>query len=271
MSRETLVLDIIAMPEGSFFEAAWIRLPSLPLEAAKRTMLREAVRAMQVRVNHAWKQPLVHEVYVQMTQVERPAGPLLLSRNSALWMPSPGVGVWPDKAPPRSMSVRDFELLVPGEEMAPVSHQLLRLNVRDEAMRVDALDTMSGTGAMLWMLVPEDWDAARQRVSTWLEKRMTEESFRGHPFYAPLLDANSLVTISTHELAACLDGVALYCREDLAERAVLVISPRPLRTLFEEQQTGATHQLLFSMSDDPLHSRTSADRVVFSAGGVTSA
>ena len=245
MSRETLVVDRIAMPEDSFFEAAWIRLPSLPLEAAQRTKLREAVRAMHARVNHAWKQPLVHEVYVQMTQVERPAGPLLLSRNGALWMPSPGVGVWPDKAPPRSMSVRDFELLAPGEEMVPVSHQLLRLNARDEAMRVDALNALSGTGAMLWMLVPEDWNAARQRVSSWLEKRMTEESFRGHPFYAPLLDADSLVAMSAHELTACLDGVALYCREDLAERAMLVISPRPLRMLFEEQQTGTTHPMLF--------------------------
>jgi hypothetical protein len=247
MSEETLVLDIIAMPEDSLFEAAWIRLPSLPLVAAKRAILREAVRSMQALVSRARKQSLVHEVYVQMTQVERPAGPLLLSKNGSLWMPSPAVGVWPDKAPPRSMTVRDFELLVPGEELAPVSHQLLRLNVRDEARRVEALDTMSGTGAMLWMLVPEDWDEARQRVSTWLEKRMTEESFRGHPFYTPLLDADSLVTMSTQELTACLDGVALYFREDLAEHAVLVISSRPFKTLLEEQQTGATPKLLFRL------------------------
>ena len=34
-------------------------------------------------------------IYLQMTQLERPSGSLLISRNGSRWKPSLGLGVWP--------------------------------------------------------------------------------------------------------------------------------------------------------------------------------
>jgi hypothetical protein len=229
-----LVLDSIQLPEDSEFEAAWLRLSSIPLEVNERSTLRAIVRSVEESVRTRSKLPLTHEVYLQMTQIEHPSGPLLLSRNGPRWLPSPGVGVWPDKEPPRSMTVRDVEVLIPGQKMAEFSHQVLRLNTRDDRMRVEAIETLLGTGAVLLMLVPEEWTAARRRISEGLEKGITEESFRGHPFYVPLLDGNSLKALSPSQLSRCLDGVMLYLREDVIEQAVLVISQILFAVLSED-------------------------------------
>jgi hypothetical protein len=232
--QDGLVLDSIQLPEDSEFEAAWLRLPSIPLEVNERSTLRAIVRRLEENVRRTSKLPLTHEVYLQMTQIERPAGPLLLSKNGPRWLPSPGVGVWPDKEPPRSMTARDVEVLIPGQKMAEFSHQVFRLNTRDDRMRDEAIETLLGTGPVLFMLVPEEWTAARRRISAGLEKGITEESFRGHPFYVPLLDGNSLKTLSPAQLSGCLDGVMLYLREDVVEQAVLVISQIPFAMLSED-------------------------------------
>lgn len=229
-----LVLDGIQLSEGSEFEAAWLRPSSLPLREGERSTLRAIVHRLEERVRLASKLPLTHEVYLQMTQIERPVGPLLLSKNSSRWLPSPGVGVWPDKEPPRSITARDLEVLIPGEKMAEFSHQVLRLNTLDDRMRTEAIETLLGTGPIIFMLIPEEWTAARQCISTWLEKRITEEPFRGHPFYMPLLDGDSLKALSSSQLSTCLDGVIFYLREDVAEQAILIISQVSLAVLFED-------------------------------------
>jgi hypothetical protein len=231
--QDGLVLDSIPLPADSKFEAAWLRLSSIPLREDERSTLRAVVRRLEERVRLVLQMPLMHEVYLQMTQIERPAGPLLLSKNGPRWLPSPGVGVWPDKEPPRSMTARDIEVLIPGQKMAEFSHQVFRLNTRDDRMRVEAIETLLGTGPVLFMLVPEEWTAARRRISAWLEKEITEESFRGHPFYVPLLDGNSLETLSLVQLSTCLDGVTLYLREDVVEQAFLIISQVPFAMLLD--------------------------------------
>lgn len=237
--QNSLVLDSIQLTTDSVFDAAWLRLPAIPLEQDERSVLRVFVQRLEESVRLLSQKALMHEVYLQMTQIDRPGGPLLLSKNSARWLPSPGVGVWPDKEPPRSITARDLEVLIPGEKMAEFSHQVLRLNTRDDRMRVEAIETLLGTGPILSMLVPEDWTTARHRISAWLETGITEESFRGHPFYVPLLDEASLQALSPTQLSACLDGVTLYLREDTAERAVLVISRIPFATLAETMSENA--------------------------------
>ena len=234
MQKSPLLLDSIQLPEGSEFEAVWLRLPSKKLEQDERHALGQIVHEIEEHVRQKSQIPLTHEVYVQMTQIERPAGPLLLSKNSSRWMPSPGVGVWPDKEPPRSITARDFQVLLPGEQVAEFSHQVQRLNTRDERMRVEAIDTLLGMGPVLFMLVSGEWVAAGRRISARLETGITEESFRGHPFYVPLLDEKSLKTLPPVELSGYLEGVTLYLREDSARQAILIISRIPFSALFDD-------------------------------------
>ena len=234
MTQKSLLLDSIQLPEGSEFEAIWLRLPSKGLEQDERDALREIVHRIEEHVRQKSQLSLTHEVYVQMTQIERPVGPLLLSKNSSRWMPSPGVGVWPDKEPPRSITPRDFQVLLPGEKMAEFSHQVQRLNTRDERMRIEAIDTLLGMGPVLFMLVSAEWAAAGRRISARLETRITDESFRGHPFYVPLLDEKSLITLSPVELSGYLEGVTLYLREDSSRQAILIISRIPFSALFDD-------------------------------------
>lgn len=231
MTGGSLALHSIELATGVSFQAGWIPLPAVPLHEEERIALCALVGRLEERARRVSRLSLVHEVYLQMAQIERPAGPLLLSRNGPRWLPSPGIGVWPDRDPPRSLTVRDLEALAPGEKLPEFSHQLFRINARDESMRVQAVTSLLGTGPVLSMLVHEDWGAARQRISAWLEARITEESFRGHPFYAPLLDEKSLATLGAAELSSCLDGVILYFREDTARNALLVISRIPFAAL----------------------------------------
>ena len=92
---------------------------------------------------------------------------------------------------------------------------------------------MAGTGALLTVLVAEDWGQPQQdAISERLEAYITADAFIGYPFYLPLLDARSLGSLHKEDCDSLLPDIAVYIREERDENALLIISRIPLHTLF---------------------------------------
>lgn len=213
--------------------AGRLRLPKLPLERDLRRLLIEIFELIQSAVEQSMRKKVVQDIYLQMTQLERPSGSLLISRNGSRWKPALGLGVWPDREPPQPLNEDDFKNLSPGQTRRETSFQIIRICAFEEPIRKEVIAQMAGTGALLTVLVAEDWGQPQQdAISERLEAYMTADAFIGYPFYFPLLDARSLGSLHKEDFDSLLPDIAVYIREELDENALLVISRIPLHALF---------------------------------------
>ena len=235
---EFLIEPILLLPEGaSGVEAAWLRPPTLPLAEEARPVWAETLLGLQARMERRRQGPLHLDVYLQMTQLERPAGPLTISRNGSKWMPTLTFGVWPDREPPAPLSKEDFFNLQPGVPMREPYFHLMRLSAPTAPARVEAATAMAGSGALLLTLAAQEAaDRDRRTLSDTMREYVLEEELRHYPSYLPLLDASSLRHLSPEVLNRCLAGVEVYLREDLLEHAALLVSRVRLRDLFAKEK-----------------------------------
>ena len=213
--------------------AGWLRLPKLPLERDLRHLLVETLALIQRAIEEATRKKVVRDIYLQMTQLERPSGSLLISRNGSRWKPALGLGVWPDREPPQPLNEDDFKNLGPGQTLPETCFQIMRICAVEESIQTEVIAQMAGTGALLTVLAAQGWGQPQQdAISERLEASMTADAFTGYPFYFPLLDANSLGSLHKQDFDALLPDVAVYIREDLDESALLIISRIPLNAFF---------------------------------------
>lgn len=213
--------------------AAWLRLPKLPLEQGYRHLLAETIASIQKTIEETTRKKIVQDIYLQMTQLERPFGSLLISRNGSRWKPAVGLGVWPDREPPQPLNEDDYKKLSPGQTLRETTFQVMRICADEEAIKAEIIAQMGGTGALITVLAPEGWGQPQQNdISERLAAPITADAFVGYPFYFPLLDERSLSNLSKANLDAILLDVAVYIREDLDERAVLIVSRIPFNVLF---------------------------------------
>lgn len=233
-AKNIVQVDLIFLhKEESGVYAAWLRLPKLPLEQDHRPLLVKTLTSIQKAIEQATRKKIVEEIYLQMTELERPSGSLLISRNGSRWKPAVGLGVWPDREPPQPLNEDDYKRLSPGQTLRETTFQIMRICAREEDVRAEVIDRMAGTGALLTIMTGEDWGQAQQDdISKRLEASITADIFIGYPFYFPLLDATSLSSLHKEELEGLLSDIVFYCREDRNENAVLIVSRIPLEVLF---------------------------------------
>lgn len=233
-TRNIVKLDPLSLRyEESGVYAGWLRLPKLPLEQDYRHLLAETLTLIQKAAEQATRTKVVQDIYLQMTQLERPAGSRLISRNGSRWKPAPGLGVWPDREPPQPLNEDDYKKLGPGQTLRETTFQVMRICAAEEPIREEVISQMVGTGALLTILAAEGWGQSQQDViSERLEASMTADAFIGYPFYFPLLDVHSISHLRKEDFEALLPEVAVYIREDLDEKAVLIVSRIPLNVLF---------------------------------------
>ncbi|HEY2041004.1 MAG TPA: hypothetical protein VGG95_15135 [Edaphobacter sp.] len=169
-----------------------------------------------------------------MTQLPRPGGAAILSKNSSRWMPGLAMGVWADREPPRAMMKQDFTHRLPGQKFPTLAHEARRILAKDEQVREEIEEQMAGSGALLEIFAPEGWAAKEgKQIAGWLKERIVDDAYRSYPDYVPLLDAKSLTEMPYKDREACLAGVDMYLREEKEDNSLIMIS----RTSFDETMT----------------------------------
>ena len=201
-----------------------------PLSEEERADLIDVLAGCQRWMERQQNKLMRREILIQMTQLPRPGGATVLSRNSSRWIPSLAMGVWPDREPPRSMTKRDFTHRLPGQKFPTLSHEVRRILAKDEDARLDVEEQMAGSGALLEIVASEGWaERDGRQISMWLKGKIDDDVYRSYPLYVPLLDAETLIRLSKDERDACLAGVDLYLREDPDDESIFLVA----RTSFE--------------------------------------
>jgi len=172
------------------------------------------------------------EIFVQLMQLHWGGGPEKLAQHGREWLPMLGLGVWPDREPPRFWTMEDFKDLTPGEKPRTLMDQVFRISAPTEA-RLNARDVLLGLGTIVQIITPETTEVFLRRARSVLLPPITDPSYTCFPFYVPLLEAKSIVSARMEEIENRLCGASVYVRESKQDNGVLIVSRDPLRGVLD--------------------------------------
>jgi len=210
---------------------------AFPVLEPQRTALRAALRLLVRALASHWR--AASEVFIQYNQLHRGDGPRRFADHAREWAPQMGLGVWPDRKPPRYYTKEDFEELGPGDSLKPVLYKVFRVRAPQE-VRERALEEMLGLGTLVVMITSEDSELLVRRTSALFGASIPQGSIRSFPFYIPLLELNTLTSASVEQMETWLSGAPVYIRESVEDDGVVVAAARPLEPILE--QLGASYQ-----------------------------
>jgi len=176
------------------------------------------------------------EVFIQLMQLHWGGGPERLAAHGREWLPMLGLGVWPDREPPRFWTMEDFKNVTPGEKPRTLMDQIFRISTTIEA-RLDACSVLLGLGTIVQMMTVDSSDVFLERARSVLLSPITDPSYTCFPFYLPLLEAKSIASHSAEEIETWLCGASVYVRESKQDNGILIVSRDPLRGILNELRT----------------------------------
>ena len=147
-----------------------------------------------------------------------------LARHGREWGPQFGLGIWPDKEPPRSFSENDF-LDMHADDSPPQSHAHTVVWIDAAASVVQsAWRTMFRRGSTIVTITSGQPSAMLQKVRRALTEKIRDESFQAFPFYFPILGRETVVGATAEELEGWLGTTQLYIRESEEDKAILLLT-----------------------------------------------
>jgi hypothetical protein len=167
------------------------------------------------------------EVFVQVEYLHLGGGPAIFSSHGAEWMPMLGLGVWPDREPPRSWTREELEDLEEGQRPRTLMHQVFRVT-GDRAARGAATAIMLGSGSLVRTLEPASAEGLLERAAAQFLPRIDDSAFAAFRYYMPLMDARTFQVADPAILDQWACGATAYIRESPQDRAILIAARRGL-------------------------------------------
>jgi hypothetical protein len=217
---------------------------SMPIkDAAAKETIKAALWTLISRLHPSEDQPAV---WFLMDNLHKDDAVLTLSRNARAWMPSQGIGLWPDQPPPRTMTGKDMLDLEWGMTPRLPYHRVTRLRATPDVQHT-AWATMFGLGSTVLTLVSGGGQRLLKETREYLKRPIEDEGFQHFPFYFPLLGKKNLINATAEELDGWLGPTQLYLRESEEDDAVLLLTrtaPSVLNKALEETCfTVASHEV----------------------------
>ena len=172
------------------------------------------------------------ETFVQCPPLSEVQQMPRMTDHAREWQPIMGLGIWPDREPPTSLTKADFLKLLPGQRPRIDKYKLCRISAPGKA-REQAWTSLLGTGALLVILTTDDSDTFLKKTKDALLPPIKDEAFRHASFYVPLVECKSFESASPEQLRAWFCGTSLYIRESTEDGGILIVSQDPLRPVLE--------------------------------------
>jgi len=172
------------------------------------------------------------EVFVQLTALAEIQQMARLTEHAREWQPISGLGIWPDREPPTSLTLADIVKLLPGQRPRIDKYKLCRISASGKA-REQAWTGLLGTGAVLVILTSDDTAAFLKKTKDALLPPIGDESFRHSSFYVPLVECKSFDSARPEQLESWFCSASLYLRESTEDGGLLIASREPLRPILE--------------------------------------
>ncbi len=213
------------------WEAYLLAVSDFPVPEEELDPVRRFLQRFSAAAQQRWK--LVAEVGLQLVQLHLKDGPARVAQHGREWIPAVGLGVWPDREPPRGWTDEDFNELGMGEKPRELMFQVLRVTTTPEA-RSQARDVMLGLGTLVQILIPDSLDAFFDRSARTLLAPIADPAYTCFPFFVPLLEGKALREATGPQLTAWLCGCSVYLRESAEDKGILILSREPLGPLLED-------------------------------------
>jgi len=137
------------------------------------------------------------------------------------WRPMSGLGVWPDRPPPRLWRTTDLFRMMLGQDV-PLMFRVARL--ANQSAESDAFYRLMGSGMVMAISHAGSTENLLQLYKNRYLPSIQEPNLRILPFYVPLLDAKSVGKRGAAELSDWLGSASLYIRESPEDKGMLVIT-----------------------------------------------
>ncbi|HUO30570.1 MAG TPA: hypothetical protein VMU80_15200 [Bryobacteraceae bacterium] len=228
MAHDPNFISLEWIPMVEPWEAVFFHVEDFPLAPQELRTLRR----LWLSFRHLWvdKGSLSTEVLIHTARMEA-RGAERFRQYARAWMPQPGLGVWPDRPPPRLPSQADLDDLEPGEKPKPPIEQVLRVTGPPPTKR-HALDVMLGFGVVVEVFTADNDFFERARAT--LLPPIEDRTLRSFPFYAPLLERKSIEEAGSRQLNQWFSGAVAYVRECAEEKGMLIVSHEPLTPMLEQ-------------------------------------
>ena len=172
------------------------------------------------------------EAFVQLTplaEIRQMAG---LAEHAREWQPIMGLGIWPDREPPTSLTLADLVKLLPGQRPRIDKYKVSRISASGKT-REQAWTSLLGTGAVLLILTIDDTASFLKKTKDVLLPPIKDEAFRHSALYVPLVECKSFDSARPEQLDSWFCGASLYVRESTEDGGLLIASREPLRPILE--------------------------------------
>jgi hypothetical protein len=156
-------------------------------------------------------------------------------RHGSQWFPEAGLGIWPDRPPPRLWKTTDLFRMARGEKI-PLKYSLYHISAANGAP-MQAVEKMTGTGMVVAVVHSGSTKELLNYYKATYLPSIEEPNLRISRFFAPLLDRKSLENRKIEEISRWLGNASLYLRESPEDRGVIIIADHDLGPLLK--QTGA--------------------------------
>jgi hypothetical protein len=201
--------------------AVHIALPSVPLESSLRPELREklslVMAALRKDSNLQLSTWLLLDTLHENNEVRK------IAANGRRWIPDVGLGVWPDREPPRMWSDADLKDRDFNTPLRPLMHTVIHISAAEEAA-VHAWETMLGTGGTIQLLLEKSAEDFHDELRETLLPTIEDETYRGFSIYFPLLSVKSVLRRQAEELDRWLGPTTVYLRESADDTGVLLVT-----------------------------------------------
>jgi hypothetical protein len=212
------------LPAESPFSAALIQTGGFPLRpeyAARIRTLLHSLLDIVASQRLAFTLMFQHE-YLSNAKNE-------FSAHMQEWRPESGLGVWPDRPPPRLWKTSDLFRMAVGEKV-PLMYRVFRITTDKRAV-TNAIDLMTGSGMVMILVHDGAPDAMFKKYRDTFLPGITQPNLRTFPFYVPLLDVKSVQSGNKSTLSQWLGTCKLYIRESPGDKGIVLVSDLDLNSI----------------------------------------
>ncbi len=235
MSQKIKALELQPIERQGDWQAYLLPVSAFPTPKQELWTAKSFLTALVGAARKQWG--LNAETFIQVFELHIGDGADLIAANGAAWVPTPGLGVWPDRKGPRFWTIDDFAKLLPDQTPPTLIHNVMHVSKGDEVAD-HVRDTLLGGGAVLQMLTKLETDKFLEAAKSALLPKIDDPSFQAFPLFVPLLERSSVAAASDPQLEEWTCGAELYIRESTGDKGILILSRQGLESTLSD--LGAT-------------------------------
>lgn len=211
-----------------------LKTSNVPLIHQELSAVRTVVSAIQRAATVEWK--LRAHTFLQTWKIAVEGNPALYEANLGKWLPTIGLGVWPNRNPPRrltqSSAMDAAAAMFSGEEPELSTYYLVYISGGETAAE-HAAETMLGRGMLQQLFTAKSFsDLQEQGKKVFLDK-IEEQAYKRSRYYTPLLESATFAAATSEQIGEWMCGADLYLRESAEDKGLLILSRRDLRSILE--------------------------------------